>query len=148
MLRRIPLGNALIVRTSKLSDHLGVLRRDVHFLIGVRRDVLQFLVVDEPPTLRSNRAIFECTAVRIGAFITKVPLAKETGFVTSLMQQFWKRRRRQRHPLAFFDRMRHTIPELMSTAKDRRTRRRTCGADMKFGKPSGHRMKSIQVGSP
>ena len=66
-----------------------------------------------------NEDFAEAAVVRLVlVLVTQMPFAEDAGLVAGLPQQLWKRRRGQRHPLAFLDRVRHAVAELVSSAQD------------------------------
>ena len=81
----------------------------------------------------------------MGKVVAEVPLAEDAGRVTSALEHLREGRRLECEPLAFKDRVRDPVLELVPPGQQRGPGRRTRRTDVEVGEPHPLRVKSVEV---
>ena len=100
----------------------------------------------DAPSAVDERAVEAATPRLVGIFVTKVPLAEDTGRVACPPEEIGQRRGREGQPLPLEDRVRDPRAELVPAGEQRRPGRRTGGAGMKLGQPHALPPEPVEVG--
>lgn len=99
-------------------------------------------------TTPMDEDFFKTSAVRsIRFFVPKMPLAKNSGRVTGVLQDLCKRNRTERHSFSLENRVCDSIQELMPTGHQRGSGRCTGWRDKELGQRPAFTFQSVEVRS-
>ena len=144
-----PLGRLLeeFVGAVALGLHELAVVQQGRAIIGILRDIAaaaRVALADAAGAMDVH--LVETALVRlVFGFVAEVPLAEDTCPVTGLLQLLGKRHRSEGHALAFEDRVRDAVLELVTAGQQGAARRRARRRDLEVGEPDALGAELIEV---
>ena len=140
------LGEELIGAIASSLHELTVME-DRRAVIGVTRNVAaaaRIALADAAGAMDED--FVEATLIRlIFGFVAEVPLAKDAGAITGLLELLGQRGGAQGHPLTFQDGVGDAVLELVTTGEQGAARRGAGRRDLEIGETDALRPELIQV---